>query len=146
MESVYHIVTIHVNETSWTHVWRLRSRYLGTGYDKFYGLELHHLTLSRILPMAAFVTLCDAYMGIECHFNLWNYFFHAWLQQGLGVEPTALNSVYIFVRFGRRVDPYFHLPIFSPLNRWQKARFFLRNNTDASLPVLTGSRPIPHPS
>jgi hypothetical protein len=33
MESVYHIVTIHVNETSWAHVWRLRSRYLGTGYD-----------------------------------------------------------------------------------------------------------------
>jgi hypothetical protein len=33
MESVYHIVTIRVNETSWAHVWRLRSRYLGTGYD-----------------------------------------------------------------------------------------------------------------
>jgi hypothetical protein len=34
MESVYRIVTIHVNETSWAHVWRLCSRYLGTGYDK----------------------------------------------------------------------------------------------------------------
>jgi hypothetical protein len=33
MESVYHIVTIRVNETSWAHVWRLRSLYLGTGYD-----------------------------------------------------------------------------------------------------------------
>jgi hypothetical protein len=33
MESVYHIVAIHVNETSWAHVWRLRSRYLGTGCD-----------------------------------------------------------------------------------------------------------------
>jgi hypothetical protein len=22
-----------VNETSWAHVWRLRSRYLGMGYD-----------------------------------------------------------------------------------------------------------------
>jgi hypothetical protein len=33
MEYVYHIVTIRVNETSWAHVWRLRSRYLGTGYD-----------------------------------------------------------------------------------------------------------------
>jgi hypothetical protein len=34
MESVYHIVAIRVNETSWTHVWRLHFRYLGTGYDK----------------------------------------------------------------------------------------------------------------
>jgi hypothetical protein len=33
MESVYHIVTIRVNETSWAHVWRLRSHYLRTGYD-----------------------------------------------------------------------------------------------------------------
>jgi hypothetical protein len=33
MESVYHIVTIRVNETPWAHIWRLRSRYLGMGYD-----------------------------------------------------------------------------------------------------------------
>jgi hypothetical protein len=33
MESIYHIVTIRVNETSWAHVWRLPSLYLGTGYD-----------------------------------------------------------------------------------------------------------------
>jgi hypothetical protein len=30
------------------------------------------LTPSVILHMAAFVTLCEAYMGIEPHFNLWN--------------------------------------------------------------------------
>jgi hypothetical protein len=36
MESVYHIVAIRVNETSWAHVWRFRFRYLGTGYDKWY--------------------------------------------------------------------------------------------------------------
>jgi hypothetical protein len=34
MESIYHIVTIRVNETSRAHVWRLRSHYLGTGYDR----------------------------------------------------------------------------------------------------------------
>jgi hypothetical protein len=34
MESTYHIVAIRVNETSWTHVWRHRSHYLGTGCDK----------------------------------------------------------------------------------------------------------------
>jgi hypothetical protein len=33
MESVYHIVAIRVNETSWAHVWRLRFRYLAMGYD-----------------------------------------------------------------------------------------------------------------
>jgi hypothetical protein len=51
MESVYHIVTIRVNETSWAHVWRLCSRYLGTGYDNHpswwiayvYIYAIHHL-------------------------------------------------------------------------------------------------------
>jgi hypothetical protein len=33
MESVYHIVAIRVNETSWAHVWRLHFCYLGMGYD-----------------------------------------------------------------------------------------------------------------
>jgi hypothetical protein len=42
-----------------------------------YGLELHHLTPSGILHMAAFMTLCEAYNGIEPHFNLWSYFFLA---------------------------------------------------------------------
>jgi hypothetical protein len=34
MESVYHIVTIRVNETSWAHVCRLRFCYLRMGYDR----------------------------------------------------------------------------------------------------------------
>jgi hypothetical protein len=32
---------------------------------QFYGLELHQLTPSVILHIVAFVTLCEAYMGIE---------------------------------------------------------------------------------
>jgi hypothetical protein len=44
---------------------------------QFYDLELHHLTSSGILHIAAFVTLCEAYMGIEPNFNLWNYFCRA---------------------------------------------------------------------
>jgi hypothetical protein len=48
MESVYHIVTIPVNETSWAHVWRLRSRYLGMGYDKNLGqLKREGVGISR---------------------------------------------------------------------------------------------------
>jgi hypothetical protein len=43
---------------------------------QFYGLELHHLTPSGILPIAAFVTLCEGYVVIEPHYDLWNYFFH----------------------------------------------------------------------
>jgi hypothetical protein len=44
---------------------------------QFYGMELHHLSPLGILHRAAFMTLCEAYMRIEPHFDLWNYFFRA---------------------------------------------------------------------
>jgi hypothetical protein len=62
-----------------------------------YGLELHHLTPSGILHVAAFMTLCEAYMGIEPQFDQWNYFFHARLQQGSDSKAAVLGSVDIFV-------------------------------------------------
>jgi hypothetical protein len=37
---------------------------------QFYGLELHQMTPLGTLHIAAFVTLCEAYMGIEPHFNM----------------------------------------------------------------------------
>jgi hypothetical protein len=43
----------------------------------FDGLGLHQLTPSGILHMVDFMTLCETYMGIEPHFNLWSYFFRA---------------------------------------------------------------------
>jgi uncharacterized membrane protein len=47
MESVYHFVTIRVNETSWAHVWRLRSRYLRMGYDKIATAAMAAATMAR---------------------------------------------------------------------------------------------------
>jgi hypothetical protein len=66
MESVYHIVTICVNETSWAHVWRLYSRYLRTGYDIFLVLVLDMIEILpplgkykydtwRILPVKCYI-------------------------------------------------------------------------------------------
>jgi hypothetical protein len=40
-----------------------------------YCLELHNLTPLGILHIAALVTLCEAHMGIDPHFDLSNYFF-----------------------------------------------------------------------
>jgi hypothetical protein len=42
-----------------------------------YCLDLHHLPPSGILHMAAFMALCEAYIGIELHFNLWSHIFWA---------------------------------------------------------------------
>jgi hypothetical protein len=61
---------------------------------QFYGLELYHLTPSWILHMAAFVTLCEAYMGIESH-RAWTRKWRCWAvwtsfsYLGLELIPTS---------------------------------------------------------
>jgi hypothetical protein len=97
------------------------------------------------LHIAAFVTPCEAYMGIESHFNLWNYF-DTRLQQGSGADAVVLGGVDIFVRFGQRFDHYFHLPMSGLLNGWWKVWFLLRNDTDVLLPVFTGRFSVPQPN
>jgi hypothetical protein len=62
MTSVYHIVTIRVNETSWAHVWRLRFRYLETGYD------MHILSAMWRLHLGN----CSDFVGV-CFYTLHLY-------------------------------------------------------------------------
>jgi hypothetical protein len=62
------------------------------------------------------------------------------------VKVAAFGSVDIFVKFGRGVDPYFHLPTSGPPDGWQKVWFFLKNGTDAPHPMFTDNRHIAQPN
>jgi hypothetical protein len=84
-------------------------------------------------------------MGIQHHFNLWNYFFCAQLWQGSDAEAAVWGNVDIFVRSGPGVDPYFCFSMSNPPIGWKKVWFFLRNDADTSLPLFMGSRPVPQP-
>jgi hypothetical protein len=43
------------------------------------------------------MTLCEAYMGIEPHFDLWNHFFRARLRHGSNTEAVVFVCVELFV-------------------------------------------------
>src|SRR5438128_9553704 len=45
------------------------------GLLHFYGIELVHLNLNSILHIAAFIHLCEAFLGIEPHFALFRHLF-----------------------------------------------------------------------
>ena len=45
------------------------------GLLHYYELELRHLNPNEIQHISALVTLCEGYLGIEPHFELWKYFF-----------------------------------------------------------------------
>jgi hypothetical protein len=42
----------------------------------FYGLEVMHLKPNSIAQIAIFIHLCEAYLGIAPHFNLWRALYH----------------------------------------------------------------------
>jgi hypothetical protein len=113
---------------------------------KYYGLELHHLTPLGILYIATFVPLCEAFMVIELHFDLWNHFFRVQLLRGSGMEVVVLGGVDIHFKSEHGVDPYFDLTMLKSVNGWWKMWLFLWNDADVPLPMLTSNRPIPQPN
>ena len=40
-----------------------------------YQIELQHLNPNGIQHIAAFIAMCEGYLGIQPHFELWRYFF-----------------------------------------------------------------------
>ena len=50
----------------------------------YYGLRLHNLTPERILHLSVFIMLCEGFLGIPAHYDLWRFLF--W------VVPSASSS------------------------------------------------------
>jgi hypothetical protein len=88
-----------------------------------YDLKLHHLNLLRVLYIAAFVTLCESYLGIDTELDLWNYFFcvqHPWDPE---VELTISRGMVLHVKWGHGVDQYVQIPVPRSMEGWQKNGF-----------------------
>ena len=51
------------------------------GLMDYYQVELQHLTANGIQHIAAFVALCEGFLGIDPHFDLWRYLFAASLMK-----------------------------------------------------------------
>jgi hypothetical protein len=78
---------------------------------RYYGLELHHLTPSRVWHIVAFVTLYEAYLGIDPELDLWKYFFHIRCPQDPEAELMISGGVVIHVKVGHGVDLYLQIPM-----------------------------------
>jgi hypothetical protein len=113
---------------------------------RYYDLELHHLTPLGVLHITAFVTLCEAYLGIGPKLDLWKYFFRVWDPQDPRAELMISRGAVIHVNVGHGVDPYLKFPMPKSMKGWRKKWFYLKNDTSALLPTFTGGRPVPLPS
>jgi len=70
------------------------------GLLDYYQVELQHLTPNGIQRIAAFIALCEGFLGISPHFDLWWYLFTVNLvkrrvgQQELHV-PVGCASIHL---------------------------------------------------
>ena len=46
------------------------------GLLRYYRIQLHHLTPNSLVHISIFVHLCEAFLGIEPHFELFRFLFH----------------------------------------------------------------------
>src|SRR6185503_9927139 len=47
-----------------------------SGLLRYYRIQLHHLTPNSFVHISIFVHLCEAFLSIEPHFELFRFFFH----------------------------------------------------------------------
>jgi hypothetical protein len=45
------------------------------GLHFVYGVQLHQLTPNSLLHIACFITLCQAFLGVDPNWGLWKYLF-----------------------------------------------------------------------
>jgi hypothetical protein len=78
---------------------------------RYYGLELQYHTPSRVLHITAFVTLCEAYLGIDPDLDLRKYFFHVRHPQDPKAELAISGGVVIHVKLRHGEDRYLEIPM-----------------------------------
>jgi hypothetical protein len=97
-----------------------------------YGVELHNLSPNSISQAAIFVAVCEGYLGIAPHWDLWTHLFFA----ELFASPTGERKVRAAVRTGgctlllrqSRSSLYIPAVLASSNKGWQRRWFYLRND------------------
>jgi hypothetical protein len=105
-----------------------------------YGVELHNLTPNSIAQAAIFVAVCEGYLGIAPHWDLWTHLFFA----ELFASSTRERKVRAAVRAGgctlllrqSRALQYIPAVLSSSNKGWQRWWFYLRNDGE-SLPPFS---------
>jgi hypothetical protein len=97
-----------------------------------YGVELHNLNPNSIAQAAIFAAVCEGFLGIEPHWDLWTHLFSA----EFFVATMEAKKVRMAVRAGgctlqlrlRRAQQYIPATLASSNKGWQNRWFYLRNN------------------
>jgi hypothetical protein len=97
-----------------------------------YGVELHNLSPNSISQAAIFAAVCEGYLGIAPHWDLWTHLFSAKLFASLTGERRVRMAVWaggcILQLRQARAPQYIPAILASSNKGWQRRWFYLRND------------------
>jgi hypothetical protein len=106
----------------------------------YYGVELHNFNPNSIAQAAIFAAVCEGFLGIDPHWDLWTHLFSV----ELFASTKEAKKVCMAVRAGGctlqfrqgRAQQYIPATLVSSNKGWQRRWFYLRND-DERLPSFS---------
>jgi hypothetical protein len=89
-----------------------------------YGIQLWQLTQNFILHLAIFITVCEAFLGIDSYWGLWRKNFFVKRHSG-GESPHVVGGVGFVI--GKEVN-YFNFPMRESVQGWRSKWFYLMDH------------------
>ena len=109
-----------------------------------YGVELQHFLPNAITAAAVFAAVCEGYLGMMPHWDLWLHLYRGELFNAtsgtIGVrKPVWAGYLNLVLKTGKEEEPREYIPVGLTSNqaRWDSQWFYLRNDGDL-FPDYTG--------
>ncbi|KAE8802310.1 hypothetical protein D1007_21855 [Hordeum vulgare] len=106
-----------------------------TEWLHFFGSQPHHLAPNAILQLSAFVVLCEGFVAIEPHVDLWrNLFFFK--QQSIAMEKSKVEKLQgsrpmtpcgAALVHHRSKSGFPQMPLQESIKNWQKGFFYVKS-------------------
>ena len=110
------------------------------GLLHYYKVELQHLNPNGIQHIATFVTLCEGFLGISPHFDLWRYLFTINLsKKRVGKQELSVSTGCVSIHLrNNRVNEYLSMRLSTSNKGWHSLWFYVRDDVVVPLPVFSG--------
>jgi len=105
---------------------------------RFWGIQLHHLTLQSILHLSIFTHMCEAFLGVLPHFHLFQDFFYLSPIPSTSM-PAVIGGAELVLRPENESEYLFYQPSSKGVE-W-KSYWFYVGNFESPLPERTPGAP-----